>query len=70
MGAVTDPTCPFCESAAVELVSLWGGQLITSQWRCEACGSYFEALRESFDDAGASRPPMTANGSRMRRAPT
>ena len=24
--------------------------MITAQWRCEACGSYFEALREEFED--------------------
>jgi transposase-like protein len=39
------PACPFCESRDVELVGQWGGQMITSQWRCRACGSYFEALR-------------------------
>jgi transposase-like protein len=40
--------CPFCGSEAVERVGQWGGQLITSQWRCEDCGSYFEALREDY----------------------
>jgi hypothetical protein len=44
------PACPFCSSGAVERVGLWGGQIITAQWRCLACGSYFEALREDFDD--------------------
>jgi transposase-like protein len=43
-------TCPFCDARAVERVAQWGGQIITSQWRCEECGSYFEALREDFDD--------------------
>ena len=46
------PGCPFCNAAAVERVGQWGGQLITSQWRCEACGSYFEALRDDFEDLG------------------
>jgi transposase-like protein len=41
-------TCPFCDSAAVERVGQWGGQLITSQWRCRGCGSYFEALRDDY----------------------
>ena len=45
------PGCPFCDAAAVERVGQWGGQIITSQWRCEACGSYFEAVREDFDDS-------------------
>jgi transposase-like protein len=40
--------CPFCGSGAVERVGQWGGQLITSQWRCGDCGSYFEALREDY----------------------
>lgn len=44
------PTCPFCDAVDVERVGQWGGQMITSQWRCRACGSYFEAIRDSFDD--------------------
>jgi hypothetical protein len=36
--------------AAVERVAQWGGQMITAQWRCKACGSYFEALRDEFGD--------------------
>ena len=44
------PSCPFCGAGAVERVGQWGGQIITSQWRCPACNSYFEALREDFDD--------------------
>jgi hypothetical protein len=35
-------------------VGQWGGQIITSQWRCRACSSYFEALREEFDKEGPS----------------
>jgi acyl-CoA thioester hydrolase len=45
------PACPFCEATATELVGQWGGQIITAQWRCRACGSYFEAVREAFADA-------------------
>ena len=50
-------TCPFCDSADVERVAQWGGQIITAQWRCGACNSYFEAVREDFDDevTGAGR---------------
>jgi transposase-like protein len=43
-------TCPFCDSASVERIGQWGGQSITAQWRCRECGSYFEALRDDFDD--------------------
>ena len=42
-------TCPFCDSADVELVSPWGGQIITSQMRCRSCNTYFEAIREEFN---------------------
>jgi hypothetical protein len=42
-------TCPFCDSADVELVAPWGGQIITSQMRCRACSTYFEAIRDEFD---------------------
>jgi uncharacterized Zn finger protein len=41
--------CPFCGADDVELVSAWGGQMITSQVRCRACGTYFEAIRAEFD---------------------
>jgi hypothetical protein len=40
--------CPFCDSPETERVGQWGGQLITSQWRCRRCGAYFEALREDY----------------------
>jgi ribosomal protein L37AE/L43A len=43
------PACPFCDAPDVERIAQWGGQMITSQWRCRACGSYFEALREELD---------------------
>jgi transcriptional regulator NrdR family protein len=50
--------CPFCESADVEEVSAWGGQIITRQMRCRACESYFEAIRDDFvRPAEPPRPP-------------
>ena len=50
MGRAVPPiACPFCASDDVELVSPWGGQIITSQMRCRACSTYFEAIREEFD---------------------
>ena len=42
-------TCPFCDSDDVELISPWGGQMITSQMRCRGCNTYFEAIRDAFD---------------------
>ncbi len=53
------PACPFCDSDRVELVSAWGGQLITSQLRCRDCLSYFEALRD--DLAGTAQAPEPAS---------
>lgn len=50
-------SCPFCDAADVERIGQWGGQMITSQWRCRACGSYFEAIRDSF---GESTPPAAS----------
>jgi len=41
--------CPYCDSERVELVSAWGGQIITSQVRCQSCGTYFEGLRKDFE---------------------
>lgn len=51
------PACPFCDAATVERVGQWGGQIITSQWRCLACSSYFEAVREDFDDRREDERP-------------
>jgi hypothetical protein len=48
--------CPFCSATSTELVSLFGSQLLLSQYRCKACGSYFEGLREDrggIDDDGS-----------------
>lgn len=49
-------TCPFCESPEVERVAQWGGQIITAQWRCATCNSYFEAVRDDYNDSPASTP--------------
>jgi hypothetical protein len=37
--------CPFCAAAPAELLSLFGSQLLLSQYRCQSCGSYFEGVR-------------------------
>jgi transposase-like protein len=56
MGSAAPPlTCPFCDSPDCERVSQFGGQIITAQWRCGACGSYFEAVREDFDDSAGEQ---------------
>ncbi len=44
------PACPYCrERERIRLLSAVGGQLITAQWHCDACNSYFEAVRSDFD---------------------
>jgi len=40
--------CVFCDSAEVELISLYGQTLLGSQYYCRNCNSIFEAIR--FDD--------------------
>jgi hypothetical protein len=45
--------CPFCEADAPELISLFGSQLLLSQYRCGACGTYFEGLREDREKKAA-----------------
>ena len=41
--------CPFCRAEKSELIALFGSQLLTSQYRCTSCGSYFEAVRGEDD---------------------
>jgi transposase-like protein len=53
---VSAPACPFCASGDVERVGQWGGQIITAQWRCRACNTYFEALRDEFEDEIPAEP--------------
>jgi hypothetical protein len=50
-------TCPFCDSPEIEVVSAWGGQLITSQMRCRSCSTHFEALRPEFQPLDAPERP-------------
>ena len=57
MGVVT---CPFCESSDIEDVAQWGGQIITRQARCRSCNTYFEVVREDFDD-----PPSASRAARQ-----
>lgn len=52
--------CPFCDSADVETVAAWGGQLMTSQMRCRTCNSHFEAVRQDF--AATAQPAEGTDG--------
>jgi transposase-like protein len=58
------PRCPFCGSAQVELLSLFGSQLLTDQYYCRACHTPFEHVKD-YDAGGAGplpRPPREAGG--------
>jgi hypothetical protein len=44
-------TCPFCDADRPELIALFGSQLLMSQFRCRACGTYFEGLRDDRKEA-------------------
>jgi transposase-like protein len=46
-------TCPFCDADQPELISLFGSQLLLSQYRCRACGTYFEGIREDGSEAAS-----------------
>ncbi len=52
-GAAASLLCPFCDAADTELISLFGSQLLMSQRRCRACGSYSEALRDTLGETTA-----------------
>jgi uncharacterized Zn finger protein len=54
--------CPFCSSPDVEVVSAWGGQLITRQLRCRACSTYFEAVRDDYRALDADSDPLPDPG--------
>ncbi len=38
-------SCPFCESDDVELASLFGSQLLTTQYYCRKCRTIFEQVK-------------------------
>ncbi len=37
--------CPFCRSTNTELTSIFGQQLLTSQFYCRSCATPFERVR-------------------------
>lgn len=52
------PVCAHCGSSAVTRVSLFGGQLMSSQYRCNACLSYFEQVRWDGESASLTLPAI------------
>lgn len=65
----TGPRCPFCGSCDVELFSLFGQQLMTVQYYCNACRTPFEHIKGEDILAEARRhseadavPPVSKPG--------
>ena len=38
-------TCPHCKATDAEVISLFGTQAMTLQYRCRKCGTLFEAIK-------------------------
>jgi len=43
--ARSDPRCPHCRERDAEVISLFGTQAMTLQYRCRKCGTLFEAIK-------------------------
>jgi DNA-directed RNA polymerase subunit RPC12/RpoP len=41
----SDPRCPHCRARDAEVISLFGTQAMTLQYRCRKCGTLFEAIK-------------------------
>jgi len=39
------PRCPHCREKDSEVISLFGTQAMTLQYRCNRCGTVFEAIK-------------------------
>jgi rubredoxin len=39
------PRCPHCHATDAEILSLFGTQAMTLQYRCRACGTIYEAVK-------------------------
>jgi hypothetical protein len=52
-------SCPFCRADNTELISLFGSQLLLSQYRCKTCGSYFEGVRGDLGSGSWDRGETT-----------
>jgi uncharacterized Zn finger protein len=41
----SDPRCPHCSERDAQVISLFGTQAMTLQYRCRRCGTLFEAVK-------------------------
>ena len=48
------PKCPFCSGHDAEVISLFGTQAMTLQYRCRDCGSLYEAIKYDRAEPGHS----------------
>jgi len=48
--------CPFCDGTTVSTIAQFGSQLLMSQFRCDACRSYFEGVRRDRYEANEAGP--------------
>ncbi len=44
-GRGTEPKCTHCGARNAEVISLFGTQAMTLQYRCRKCGTLFEAIK-------------------------
>ena len=44
------PRCPHCGATESEVISLFGTQAMTLQYRCRRCGDFYEALKYEDDE--------------------
>ena len=51
------PGCPFCASRDAEVISLFGTQAMTLQYRCGGCGSLYEAIKYDGAEELPARSP-------------
>jgi len=52
------PRCPHCGATEADVISLFGTQAMTLQYRCRGCGDLYEALKyESDHEADAEATP-------------
>ncbi|HVS50520.1 MAG TPA: hypothetical protein VHJ99_16665 [Candidatus Dormibacteraeota bacterium] len=40
-----EPRCPHCSARDAEVISLFGTQAMTLQYRCRKCATVFEAIK-------------------------
>jgi DNA-directed RNA polymerase subunit RPC12/RpoP len=52
----TEVTCPYCHSTNTEFFSLFGQQLLTVQYYCNACHTPFEHIKDDdvLDEVGVA----------------